>query len=146
MMSDADTLVEKRNGESSLQIDESASIRILHVEDDDTIAAVAKEMLEGKGWQVETCSDGRSALEKIDSNLRYDFVLVDYDLPDVNGLELVNHTRKLAHRSETPIGMLSANPVEAEAREAGANVFLRKPQDIVSLPEAITRLLCERRH
>lgn len=37
--------------------------------------------------------------------------------------------------------MLSATPVEAAAREAGADVFLRKPQDIGSLVETITRLL-----
>ena len=62
-------------------------------------------------------------------------MLVDYDLPELNGLELVDRARKLAHRSSTPIGVLSANPVEAEAREAGADVFLRKPHDIGLLAE-----------
>lgn len=49
----------------------------------------------------------------------------------------------MVHRSGTPIVMLSATPVEAAASEAGADVFLNKPQDIGSLVETITRLLGE---
>jgi CheY-like chemotaxis protein len=54
-------------------------------------------------------------------------------------LELVRRARNLAHRFRTPIVMLSASPVEAAAREAGANVFLQKPRDVVSLIETVTR-------
>jgi DNA-binding response OmpR family regulator len=50
----------------------------------------------------------------------------------------------MAHRSATPIVMLSATPVEAAAREAGADVFLQKPQGIGLLVETINRLLEER--
>ena len=144
-MSDTDTLVEKRNGDRSLQFDELATIRILHVEDDETIAVLTREMLEAQGWYVETCSNGFSALEKICSDARYDFLLLDYKLPDLNGLELVHRARTLAHRSKTLIAVISANSVEAEAREAGANVFLSKPQDLLSLPDTIKRLLVEHR-
>ena len=82
----------------------------------------------------------------ISGAVHYDFLLFDYDLPGVDGLELVRRARKLVHRSRTPVGVLSATPVEAEAREAGADVFFRKPQDIRLLAERISRLLCERRH
>lgn len=142
-MSDADTLVEKRNGDRSLHFDQLAAIRILHVEDDETIAVLTREMLEAQGWYVETCSNGTSALEKICSDAQYDFLLLDYKLPDLNGLELVQRARTLTHRSKTLIAVISANSVEAEAREAGANVFLSKPQDLLSLPDTIKRLLEE---
>ena len=117
--------------------------RILHVEDDETIAAMAKEMLEDQGWQVETCANGNAALQKVSGETDYDLLLVDYRPPRINGLELVRRTRQLAHRSHMPIIVLSATPVEAEAREAGADVFLYKPLDIKSVVEAITRLLTE---
>ena len=117
--------------------------RILHVEDDETIAAMAKEMLEEQGWQVETCANGSDALQKVSSETDYDLLLVDYKLPEVNGLELVRRTRQLAHRSQMPIIVLSATPVETEAREAGADVFLYKPLDISSVVETIARLLTE---
>jgi len=55
----------------------------------------------------------------------------------------VQRARTLAHRSKTVIAVISANLVEAEAREAGADVFLSKPQDLLSLPDTIKRLLSE---
>lgn len=117
------------------------SVRILHVEDSEIVAGMAKEMLENQGWQVETCADGNAALEKIAGETDYDLLLVDYDLPGVNGLELVQRARKLAHRSQTPIIVLSATPIEAAALKAGADEFLQKPQGVSSLIETITRLL-----
>ena len=129
---------------SSIELDVEPSIRILHIEDDETIATLAKEMFEEKGWQVHTCDNGNAAIEHISGAVHYDFLLFDYQLPGIDGLELVRRARKLVHRARTPVGILSATPVEAEAREAGADVFLRKPQDIGSLAEKISRLLRER--
>lgn len=127
------------------ELNDLSSLRILHVEDDETIAVLTREMLESQGWWVETCRNGTSALEKICSEVRYDFLLFDYKLPDLNGLELVQRARRLAHRAKTLIAVISANSVEAEAREAGADVFLSKPQDLLSLPDTIRRLLIEHR-
>jgi CheY-like chemotaxis protein len=100
--------------------------------------------LELKEWKVETCTDGTAALERIAGDTHYDVLLLDYRLPDVDGLQLVKQARQLVHRSQTPIIMFSASPVEAAARDAGVDVFLRKPQDIGSLAETINRLLEER--
>lgn len=125
--------------------DNTAAVRILHVEDNAIVAGMAKEMLEAQGWQVENCIDGNEGLERINGNAQYDLVLLDYDLPGVNGLELVRRARKLAHRDRIPIVVLSATPIISQAREAGADVFLQKPQDVTSLVETINRLLGERR-
>lgn len=119
-------------------------VSILHVEDNELIAGIIRELLHDQGWRVETCADGNAALSKISANAHYDLLLIDYDLPDVNGLELVHRARKLAHRSHIPVVMFSASPVEAAAREAGADVFLRKPQDVGSLVETITSLIADR--
>jgi len=115
--------------------------KLLHVEDHDIVSRMTKEMLECEGWEVETCSDGEVALEKISGQTRYDLLLFDYDLPGMNGLALVRRSRKLAHRSQTPIVVLSATPLEAAARHAGADVFLLKPQDIGKLVETIMCLV-----
>lgn len=119
------------------------TIRILHVEDDKTVAGIVREMLEDQGWHVETCADGNAALERISGEDHYDLLIVDYDLPGANGLEIINHARELDHRCDTPMITLAGSPVEAAAREAGADVFLNKPQGIASLIETITRLLGE---
>jgi two-component system, chemotaxis family, chemotaxis protein CheY len=119
-------------------------VTILHVEDNQTVAEAIKETLEVQGWQVDTCADGNTALEKIASDADYDVLLVDYDLPGVNGLELVRRARTLPHRLHIPILVLSATPIESEAREAGAEVFLQKPRGVSLLVESINRLLEER--
>lgn len=116
---------------------------ILHIEDNELVAGVTKEMLEAQGWKVEICADGNIALEKICGEYEYDLLLIDYDLPGINGLELVRRARKLPHRSHTPIVVLSGTPVDIEARQAGADAFLRKPQDVGSIVKTIARLVGE---
>ena len=113
---------------------------VLHVEDDKTISDIVREILESEGWIVETCSEGIIALENICGNIHYDLLLVDYDLPGLNGVELVRRTRDMAHRFHMPIIVLSASPVDADAREAGANVFLQKPLHISTLLETIAHV------
>jgi CheY-like chemotaxis protein len=123
---------------------ETRTVKILHVEDNEMVAAMVKEMLEDQGWQIETCADGNAALEKISGEDEYDLLLVDYDLPGANGLEIINRARELDHRCDTPMVVLAASPAEAAAREAGADIFLRKPQDVSALVETVSRLLEER--
>ena len=108
------------------------------------VARVVKETLEVERWEVETCADGTAALGKIAGEARYDLLLLDYDLPGVDGIQLTQHARSLAHRSQTPIVILSAMPIDEAARDAGADAFLRKPEDLSSLAETITRLLASR--
>ena len=71
-------------------------------------------------------------------------LLLDYDLASVNGLELIIRARELDHRCDTPIVVLAGSPVEAAAREARADLFLKKPQDIGLVVDTINRLLAER--
>jgi CheY-like chemotaxis protein len=119
------------------------AIRILHVEDDPTIAALIQEISEHEGWEREHCIDGTSALKALASNADYDVLLVDYELPGVNGLELVQQARSMVHRQDLRIIMMSGTSNELEAREAGADAFLRKPQDFGSIVETINRLVGE---
>ncbi len=137
---DADSNLAQGEGFSN----EIHTVRILHVEDDEFVAGMVKEMLESEGWQVETCANGNVALEKIVGEDAYDLLLVDYDLPGANGLEIITRARELDHRCAMPMVVLAASPVEAAARDAGADVFLRKPQDVTSLVETINRFLEER--
>jgi len=115
-------------------------LSVLHVEDDETISAIVKEILEGEGCAVETCSDGHVALESLCGTNHYDLLLVDYDLPGLNGLELVNMSRQIRHRCNIPIIVLSATSREADAMEAGADLFLPKPVHLSSLIQAIERV------
>lgn len=116
-------------------------IKILHVEDNEIVADAVRETLEVEGWRVESCADGAAALKLVESTTRFDLLLIDCELPNVGGVEIVAAARKLPHRERTPIIILSASDCLKEAHSAGANLFLRKPEDIHTLVEAIARLL-----
>lgn len=119
-------------------------VSILVVEDHPTVADAVRETLELEGWRVEVCADGASASAELEGSNHFDLLILDYQLPgEVNGVELIRLARNLKHRMHTPIVMLSASDVEAEARAAGAEVFLQKPQDIGRLAEVVSHLLSE---
>ncbi|HEX8686109.1 MAG TPA: response regulator, partial [Pyrinomonadaceae bacterium] len=124
---------------------ETRPVVVLHVEDRPEVADAVRMKLEDEGWSVETCIDGASALEKLESGERFDVLIFDFKLPDANGIGLIKHTRKLAHRQQTPIIMFSGDDVEVDARRAGANYFLRKPGDLDSIPETVARLLARKK-
>lgn len=119
----------------------SLSLSLLHVEDSNLVANAVKEMLEMEGWRVESFRDGTTALKMISSDAHYDVLIFDDELPDTNGIELIGQTRRLPHRQETPIIMLSASDVEREARRVGANAYLRKPEDVHAIAETVAQLL-----
>lgn len=114
---------------------------ILCVEDNRLILNALRETLEMEGWHVEVCQDGITALAKINSNEHYDLITLDNDLPGVSGLELLKHARSLSHRQQVPIIMCSASDIEREAWRAGANAFLRKPEDMNAIAETVASLL-----
>jgi two-component system chemotaxis response regulator CheY len=114
---------------------------ILFVEDHQVVAQAVREALELEGWRVSLCGNGAVALLRLASETSYHLLLCDYNLPDVNGLELVRYVRTLPHRKQTPIIMFSASECSREAQLAGVNEFLRKPQDIGKIVETISRLL-----
>lgn len=118
---------------------------ILYVDDNRILLLTVKDTLELEGWHIDTCADGLDALAKIESRTRFDLLLLDNDLPGVGGLELTRRARDLKHRQHTPIIVISADEIEAEARRAGADEFLRKPNDIHSIVETISRLLAPSR-
>lgn len=117
------------------------ALTILYAEDHRAVAEAVKDTLEAEGWRVMMCSDGAVALTRLAGETGYSLLIFDNHLPNINGLELVRYARLLPHRERTPIIMLSDSEGAAQAREAGADVFLRKPQDVGLLVETVKRLL-----
>lgn len=116
-------------------------IRILYVEDYDLVLFTVKQLLELEGWSVEICRDGITARQKLESPQFHDLILLDAQLPEVCGLELLRFARSLEHRKNIPIIMFTSTDCEFEALEAGADVYLKKPAGIRDLVEIIENLL-----
>jgi CheY-like chemotaxis protein len=119
----------------------SRAVIILHVEDNKIVADAVRDSLEDVGWRVATCADGEEAMRILASDVPFNLVIFDSDLPGKNGIELIRYGRTLPHRRRTPFIMFSASKIEPEAWRAGADAFLRKPEDAGNLAATITRLL-----
>ena len=122
----------------------TSQIAILHVEDDAHVANLIADMFAEKDWRIELCPEGETALLQLTGDEHYDLLIIDNDLPEMNGLELVQRVRKISHHRRTPIIMLSAGDCEREAWRAGVDDFLKKPEQIDELPATIARLLKDR--
>jgi two-component system response regulator VicR len=117
------------------------TLTVLYAEDHKIVADAVKETLEEEGFRVVLCSDGAVALQRISGNARYDLFVVDNHLPNIHGIELVQHARQLPHRRDIPIIMLSATDSQREAYQAGVNVFLKKPEGVKNLVGSINQLI-----
>lgn len=124
--------------------DEARAVTILHVEDCSEVSDAVRETLEGEGWRVEVVGSGAEASRRLGGGARYDALIFDYELPGADGVELTRLVRRLPHRRRTPVIMLTASDVEREARRAGVDSFLRKPQDVGRIAETVAPLLARR--
>lgn len=118
----------------------TAPLTVLHVEDNPMVAKIVREMLEAASYRVELCMDGKAALAKLTGDDHYDVLVIDNDLPGLNGLELVRTTRRMTHRRRIPIIMLSGEDIETQAWSAGTDEILRKPEGIERIASTIGRV------
>jgi two-component system chemotaxis response regulator CheY len=115
-------------------------LTILHVEDSQLIAATVRDLFCVEGWNVEGCADGFAAFNRLVGAVSYDLLLLDNGLPNVSGIQLARYARQLPRYRKTPIIMFSASDLRDEARAAGINLFLKKPDEIDRLVDAVRRL------
>ncbi len=119
--------------------------RILLAEDDRISQTLAIAVLEQQGWQVVAVMNGREVLEELEQN-RYDLVLMDIQMPEMNGFETTrsirNHKNSLLAR--LPIIAMTAHAVHGDREKclaAGMNGYLAKPIDTKVLMEIIDAIL-----
>lgn len=103
---------------------------ILLVEDDDVTAYVLKYLLQREGYNVTHVSDGKQALDVINSNHHFSLALLDMLVPFKNGIELISAIRSLKSWDEKPVIIISGKSQEkdiVEALDAGAVDYIVKP-------------------
>lgn len=116
-------------------------MKILIAEDDPLMMAVIKQQLSNEGYALSINTDGREALEALESFVP-DLIITDILMPFTSGLDLISVVRSSG--SKIPILVLSAMDQEATVLEAlslGANDFISKPFKPAEISMRVKRLL-----
>ncbi|MBU0713587.1 response regulator [bacterium] len=116
--------------------------RILIVDDDEGIRMILGEYLTMQGHEYETASDGLEALAKV--KLDIDLVLMDVNMPNMDGYEVIKRIRSEPEHRDLPIIMVTAMTSREDrlrAVRAGANDFIAKPIDQTELEVRTMSLL-----
>ena len=115
-------------------------MRVLVVDDEKLLVKGIKFNLENDGYQVDTAYDGAQALSMVKEQ-KYDIIILDLMLPEVNGLEVC---RKIRENSNVPVIMLTAKSEGVDKLigfEYGADDYVTKPFDILELKARIRAIL-----
>ena len=121
-----------------------AALNILVAEDNQVNQQVIEGILRNAGHNVRIANTGDMALDILSDDLDdYDMLILDMNMPEISGIEVVKSLRFMDTRGQLPIIMLTADATP-EAKEAslsaGANRFLTKPIDARGLLECIASL------
>ena len=122
--------------------------RVLLAEDNELNQMLAENLLTNVGLAVETANDGTEAVEKMKSAAagHYDIILMDVQMPKMDGYEATRQIRALEdkEKADIPIVAVTANAFEEDrqiAMETGMNGHLAKPYDVPEIMKTLKELL-----
>lgn len=123
-------------------------LKLLLVEDNEINLEIESEILQGLGFSIDTASDGNEAVKMVEQSQPgdYDIVLMDIQMPEMNGRQATAAIRRLDNPAlaNIPIIALSANAFESDKRmslESGINAHLTKPIDVPLLLKTMKEIL-----
>jgi two-component system, chemotaxis family, chemotaxis protein CheY len=122
----------------------SKSLRFLVVDDFSTMRRIVKNLLNDLGYaNVTEADDGKTALPILQAG-GIDFLVTDWNMPGMPGLELLKAVRADAKLAKMPVLMLTAEAKREqiiEAAQAGVNGYVIKPFTAITLKEKIDKIL-----
>lgn len=124
--------------------DIDTNIKVLVVDDFATMRKIEKNILGQLGIKnVDEADDGSTALPKIQQN-NYDVILMDWNMPQMSGLELLKAVRADPNTKNVPIIMVTAEALKdniVAAAQAGVNDYVVKPFTAAVLEEKLKKVL-----
>jgi len=120
------------------------NMKILVVDDFSTMRRIIKNILREIGYNnVDEADDGTTALEKLRTG-KFDFVVTDWNMPNMPGIDLLKHIRQDDSLKNTPVLMVTAESAKENvvtAVQAGVNNYIVKPFTAAALKERIDLIL-----
>jgi CheY-like chemotaxis protein len=117
---------------------------VLVAEDDSINQLIAKHLLTAMEATVDVASDGLEAIEKVKTN-EYALVLMDIQMPEMNGMEVTEHIRKEL-KKDIPIIAMTASAMPGEDKkclQSGMNAYLGKPFTLKKLADVIEKTMAD---
>lgn len=119
------------------------NMKILIVDDFSTMRRIIKNLLRELGYTNTTeADDGSTALPML-QNGDFDFLVTDWNMPNMEGIELLKHVRADARLKDLPVLMVTAEAKREqiiEAAQAGVNGYIVKPFTAETLKEKIDKI------
>jgi two-component system cell cycle response regulator DivK len=119
---------------------------ILYVEDNPENRMLVRRILQAEGYRVLEAQNATHAIEVVE-NEKPDLVLMDINMPDIDGYTLTTQFKSMTQFQQTPIIALTANVMKGDRErtlEAGCDGYIQKPIDVDELPNQIKRFLVAR--
>ncbi len=144
----AEDMEEELAADTAAQVIDFEGKKLLLVDDIEVNREIAKMLLESEGFIVDTASDGSEAVEKV-ANAKpgdYDCVLMDIQMPIMNGYDAAKKIRKLENSelANVPIIAMTANAFSEDVKhalDAGMNAHIAKPIDVPKMMETLAKIL-----
>ena len=118
---------------------------IMVVEDNDDNRQLVLKVLARRGYEVVGVVDGNEALERLNA-INPDLILMDINLPDMDGYEVTRLIRQQEKFATLPIVALTAHAMvgdEEKSLSAGCDAYITKPINVRTFPETIAAILKE---
>ena len=119
------------------------SKKILYIEDNFDNRLLVKRVLEAADFEVIEAENGLDGLTQAQA-IRPALIIVDINLPDIDGFEVTKRLRAMVTFAETPIIALTADVMKGDREKtlrAGCNGYIQKPIDVDRLPEQVAGFL-----
>lgn len=118
-------------------------LKFLVVDDFSTMRRIVKNVLQELGYShIEEADDGKTALPMLQAG-NFDFLITDWNMPGMQGIELLKAVRADARLSKLPVLMLTAEAKReqiVEAAQAGVNGYVIKPFTAATLKEKMDKI------
>jgi len=119
------------------------NLRFLVIDDFATMRRIVRNLLQDLGFKnVEEAEDGQDALTKLRAS-NFDFVISDWNMPNLDGLQLLSEMRKDDALKAIPVLMVTAEAKKENiiaAAQAGANGYVVKPFTAATLEEKLNKI------
>jgi CheY-like chemotaxis protein len=123
-----------------VETEDSKRMRLLLVDDEADVALGLQALLRARGYWVELARDGQQALTRLAVDPLPDLVLLDYEMPELDGEEVLARLRREERTAHLPVLMATASQIDLSRLQRVSGV-LRKPYPRAVLFEMIERLL-----